>query len=36
MAHAQDVLAQLRAINQTAAFNRWCGLQVQSASAGMV
>lgn len=32
----QDVLARLRAINETAAFNRWCGLEVQSASAGLV
>lgn len=31
-----DVHAQLRAINQSAAFNRWCGLEVKSASAGQV
>jgi hypothetical protein len=30
------VQAQLCAINQTAAFNRWCGLEVKSASAGHV
>lgn len=31
-----DVLTQIRAINQTAAFNRWCGLEVVSASQGLV
>jgi uncharacterized protein (TIGR00369 family) len=29
-------LAQIRAINDTAAFNRWCGIQVDSATAGQV
>lgn len=32
----EDPLAQLRMINQSAAFNRWCGLEVTSASAGQV
>ena len=36
MTDVQDVHAQLRAINQSAAFNRWCGLEVNSASAGQV
>jgi len=36
MSDVQDVHAQLRAINQSAAFNRWCGLAVKSASAGQV
>jgi len=31
-----DPLAQIRAINQTAAFNRWCGIEVISAEAGKV
>ncbi len=31
-----DMQAQLRAINQSAAFNRWCGLEVKSASPGLV
>jgi len=29
-----DVLAQLRAINATAAFNRWCGIEVVAAEPG--
>jgi uncharacterized protein (TIGR00369 family) len=33
--HAQ-LHAQLRAINQSAAFNRWCGLDVKSAESGRV
>ena len=36
MTGMQDVQTQLRAINQSAAFNRWCGLEVKSASAGQV
>jgi len=36
MPDVQDVHAQLRAINQSAAFNRWCGLELKSASAGQV
>jgi hypothetical protein len=36
MTGVQDVQTQLRAINQSAAFNRWCGLEVKSASAGQV
>lgn len=36
MTAEHDVLAQLRAINQMAAFNRWCGLEVRSASEGLV
>ncbi len=31
-----DPLAQLRAINQTAAFNQWCGIEVTRAEAGVV
>jgi len=29
-----DPLAQIRAINRTAAFNQWCGIEVVSAEAG--
>lgn len=36
MTDVQDVHALLIAINQSAAFNRWCGLEVTSASAGRV
>ena len=36
MTEVQDVQALLRAVNQSAAFNRWCGLEVTSASAGRV
>jgi uncharacterized protein (TIGR00369 family) len=36
MTDVQDVHALLVAINQSAAFNRWCGLEVKSASAGLV
>ncbi len=32
----QDPLATLRAVNQTSAFNMWCGIQVDSAEAGRV
>jgi uncharacterized protein (TIGR00369 family) len=31
-----ELQAQLHTINQSAAFNRWCGLEVKSASAGLV
>ena len=31
-----DPLARIRAINQTAAFNRWCGIEVISAQPGSV
>lgn len=31
-----DVLAALRALNQTAAFNRWCGFEVARAAPGEV
>lgn len=31
-----DPLAQLRAINQVAAFNQWCGIEVTSAAPGKV
>jgi uncharacterized protein (TIGR00369 family) len=31
-----DPLAQIRALNQTAAFNRWCGIEVVSAQPGKV
>lgn len=36
MAEAQHLLAQVRAINAAAEFNRWCGLEVVSASQGRV
>jgi uncharacterized protein (TIGR00369 family) len=36
MTDVQDVHVQLCAINKSAAFNRWCGLEVKSASAGHV
>ena len=36
MTDVHDVHAQLRAINQSAAFNQWCGLEVKLASAGQV
>lgn len=31
-----DLLAQIRAINQTAAFNQWCGIDVVRAERGTV
>lgn len=31
-----DALARLRAVNERAAFNRWCGFEVQRAEAGAV
>jgi len=31
-----DPLAQIRAINQTSAFNQWCGIEVVSAEPGRV
>lgn len=34
MEHSSDVLAQIRAINAAAGFNRWCGIEVVSASQG--
>ena len=33
-AAAGDALSMLRAINDTAAFNRWCGFEVQRAALG--
>lgn len=36
MTSDQDVHALLISINQSAAFNRWCGLEVKSAFAGLV
>jgi len=36
MAEIRDLLAQIRAINETAEFNRWCGLEVVSAAPGLV
>ena len=36
MTDVEDMHAQLRAINRSAEFNRWCGLEVTSASAGQV
>lgn len=34
MSAVQAPLAQLRAINETAAFNRWCGIEVLAAGPG--
>lgn len=34
MEQPNDVLAQLRAVNATAAFNRWCGIEVMAAEPG--
>ena len=34
MPSPNDVLAQIRAINRSAAFNSWCGIEVDSAAAG--
>ena len=34
MEQSTDILAQLRAINATAEFNRWCGIEVVSAGQG--
>jgi len=34
MTTPEAALAQLRAINETAAFNRWCGIEVLEAGAG--
>jgi uncharacterized protein (TIGR00369 family) len=36
MTEIQDVHTLLCAINQSAAFNRWCGMEVTSATAGQV
>ena len=36
MTDNQDVHTLLIAINESAAFNRWCGLEVTSASAGQI
>ncbi|HEX6019228.1 MAG TPA: PaaI family thioesterase, partial [Burkholderiaceae bacterium] len=36
MEPATDVLSKLRAINGSAAFNRWCGFEVQHAAPGEV
>lgn len=33
---SSDPMAQIEAINQTAAFNRWCGIEVVSAEPGKV
>ena len=35
MEQSTDILAQLRAINATAEFNRWCGIEVVSAGQGI-
>jgi len=34
MTHPSDALAPLQAINATAAFNRWCGIEVIAAEPG--
>jgi len=36
MSNLVEPLAQIRAVNQTAAFNRWCGIEVESAEPGKV
>ena len=36
MTPAATPLEQIRAVNETAAFNRWCGIPVDSAEAGSV
>ena len=36
MPSADESLASLQSLNQTAAFNRWCGIEVDSAGAGTV
>ncbi len=35
MEPSTDVLARIRAINATAAFNRWCGIEVIAAGEGI-
>ena len=36
MNEASTPLEQIRALNETATFNRWCGIEVDSAEAGAV
>ena len=36
MDNTSDVLSRIRAINETAPFNRWCGIEVVSAEPGAV
>ena len=36
MSSAENTLAALRAINQRAAFNQWCGIEVVKAEPGLV
>ncbi|WP_374565053.1 PaaI family thioesterase [Ideonella sp.] len=36
MGALHEPLAQLRAVNETSAFNRWCGFEVLSAAPGQV
>ncbi len=36
MSNTLDPLAQIRAVNQSAAFNQWCGIEVVSAEPGKV
>ena len=36
MSNLVEPLAQIRAVNQTAAFNRWCGIEVESVEPGKV
>lgn len=35
MADSSDVLARIRAVNDLAPFNRWCGIEVVAAERGM-
>lgn len=36
MATSDDLLAQIRALNRLAAFNQWCGIEVERAEPGAV
>ena len=36
MTEVHDLLSQIRSINESAEFNRWCGLEVVSAAPGLV
>jgi uncharacterized protein (TIGR00369 family) len=36
VAHDSDILQRIRAVNETSAFNRWCGIEVVDALPGCV
>jgi len=36
MEEVRDLISQIRSVNETAEFNRWCGLEVISAAPGLV